>query len=144
MSCPSGGWTCRRHDRVRESLAAFAEEYGSSVTKECILPYMAPGLLEGRMDVVLRAARAAGQTLVDVTVVSPLTQEMLRHGNAARTAGTAAAAAASHKRSKYRNVDVVPFVIEHSGRWGEDAIALAKSLAPPPDKGRSGALAMFY
>ena len=39
---------------------------------------------------------------------------------------------------------MVPFVVEHFGRWGEDAIALAKRLAPPPPHGRSEALAELY
>ena len=144
MICSSGGWTCRRHDRSRDALAGYAEAHGGAVTKETILPYIAPGHLQSRMDVVLRAARTTGQMLVDVTIVSPLTQEMLRSGAAARVPGAAASAAAAHKRQTYPNSNVVPFAIEHFGRWGEDAIALVKTLAPPPGNGRSEALTCIY
>ena len=39
---------------------------------------------------------------------------------------------------------MIPFVVEHFGRWGEDALALAKSMAPPPEAGRSEVLSEFY
>ena len=42
------------------------------------------------------------------------------------------------------NAFVRPFVIEHYGRWGEDALAFARQLAPAPDHGRSEAMAAFY
>eukprot|EP00969_Alexandrium_andersonii_P014702 642122-Alexandrium_andersonii.AAC.1 len=96
----------RRHDDVRDVVAQFAVEHGGAAASECILPYAAPGTQEARMDAVLRTARAAGQHLVDVSVVTPLSQEMLRHGAASRVPGAAAAAAARHKRAKYPNVNV--------------------------------------
>ena len=144
MSCGCGGWTGRRHDEVKEGLAEYTEKNRGLAAKECILPYASPNLPEARLDAIIRSANAAGRQIIDVAVVTPLSQEMLRHGISSRAPGAAASAAASHKRRKYPNISVVPFVIEHFGRWGEDALALAKSLAPPPESGRSEVLSEFY
>ena len=144
MCCGCGGWTGRRHDEVNQSLVEFAEKNRGHSVKECILPYASPSLPEARLDAIIRSATSAGRQIIDVTVVTPLSQEMLRHGTASRVPGAAATAAASHKRRKYPNIDVIPFVIEHFGRWGEDALAFAKSLAPPPESGRSEVLSEFY
>ena len=85
MCCQCGGWCGRRHDRVRDVLTAFAEEHGGAAWTEAVLPYAAPGADEARMDNVIRTRQAAGRKLVDVTVVKPLSQEMARHGMAARS-----------------------------------------------------------
>ena len=69
---------------------------------------------------------------------------MLRHGIAARVPGAAASAAASHKRGKYPNLAVVPFVVEHFGRLGEDARMLIKQLAPGIGQKRSVAISRCY
>ena len=140
MSCQAGGWSKRRHDSIRDVVAAFAVEHGGIAATECVLPYAAPGLNEARMDAIVRATGATGQQLIDVSIATPLSQEMLRHGAAGRTPGAAAAAAAQHKRSKYPNVDVTPFIVEHYVQWGDDALAIVKLSAPPPDRGRSEAL----
>ena len=120
MCCGCGGWTGRRHDEVKDELVEFAGRNRGSAAKECILPYASPTLPEARLDALIRSANAAGRQIIDVTVVTPLSQEMLRHGVSSRVPGAAASAAASHKRGKYPNIDVIPFVIEHFGRWGED------------------------
>ena len=143
-SCGCGGWTGRRHDEVKDELADFAHKNRGLAAKECILPYANPSLPEARLDALIRSANAAGRQIIDVTVVPPLSRNMLRHGVSSRAPGAAAAAAASHKRRKYPNIDVIPFAIEHFGRWGEDALAFAKSLAPPPESGRSEVLSEFY
>ena len=142
--CGCSGWSGKRHDGLRDVLCAWAGTHGCTESKETVLPYAAPGLDEARLDAVVRAASAAGRQLIDVTVVTPLTQEMLRHGTSARVAGAAASAAARYKRGKYPLVSMIPFVIEHYGRWGADALALAKRLAPGPDRGRSEALSTLY
>ena len=144
MSCTCGGWSGRRHDSLRDSISAFAAAHGGSAVTECILPYASPSLPEARLDSVIRSAHSAGRKIIDVTVVTPLSQEMLRHGAAARAPGAAASAAARHKRAKYPLIHIIPFVVEHFGRWGEDALSLAKSLAPAPCSGRSEALAALY
>ena len=129
---------------VRDILIAFSERWGGSVSKEAVLPYAAPDVPEARLDAVIRSAAATGQQAIDITVVSPLTQEMPRHGLAARVPGAAASAAAAHKREKYPGISVVPFVVEHFGRWGEDAIALAKRLAPAEGHLRAEAISELY
>ena len=80
MGCPSGRGACRRHGRNRDAFAAYAEEHGGAVTKEPILPHIARGHLQTRVDVVIRVVQATGSMLVDVTIVSPFAQEMLRSG----------------------------------------------------------------
>jgi hypothetical protein len=95
------------------------------------------------MDLVVHAAGHANPILVDVTVVSAMTQEALRAG-AARRDGAAAATAARKKRGKYPGVDVTPFVIEDHGRFGEDALALVRRIAPQEAGERIRALRGLY
>jgi hypothetical protein len=146
MTCPAGGWGIRRHDAACKCVAAHAESQGCSAEREVVLPLAAPTRPLARMDVVVHGRTSVdGQpTYLDITVVSPLTAEMVRTGGSARNPGAAAKAAAAHKRALYPNVPVVPFAVETFGRWGEDARAWALSLAPPPLMGRTEAIAGIY
>jgi hypothetical protein len=145
MTCQAGGWSIRRHDAACKCVAAYAELQGCSAEREVVLPLAAPTRPLARMDVVVHSRTSSGQASnLDITVVSPLTAEMIRGGGAARNPGAAARAAAAHKRALYPNIPVVPFVIETFGRWGEDARAWALGLAPPPLLGRAEAMAGFY
>ena len=81
------------------------------------------------MDLVVHAPGLAEPIMVDLTVVSALTQDALALGSARRD-GAAAAAAARRKRARYPGVAVVPFAVEDHGRLGEEALALTRLLAP--------------
>ena len=144
MSCGCGGWCRRRHDSVNAELGAYATGQRGTADAECILPYASDRLPQARLDTLVRTAKATGRSILDVTVVSPLTQEQLRSGQASRVPGAAAAVAACHKRAKYPLIEVVPFVLEHFGRLGEDARAFIKRLAPATGSARSAAIAHAY
>ena len=95
------------------------------------------------MDLVVHAPGLAEPLMVDLTVVSALTQDALALGSARRD-GAAAAAAARRKRARYPGVAVVPFVVEDHGRLGEEALALTRLLAPAQDTARSAAIRRLH
>ena len=107
------------------------------------MPHAAPARPEARMDLVIRAPGIPGQINVDLTVVNASSREALLKGAAARD-GTATRVAANHKRRHYPNIVVVPFVLEEHGRIGEEALALARRLAPSEPRARSGAMRKLY
>ena len=65
------------------------------------------------MDAIIRSARSPGARVIDVIVVIPPLQEILRHGAAARAPGATAAAEVSHTWNKHPGVDITSFVVEH-------------------------------
>ena len=95
------------------------------------------------MDVVIRAPHLAAPVYVDVTVVSALSQEALAGGSSNRD-GAAAANAAKGKVDDYPLCPVTPFVIEDHGRLGDDALRLARVLAPSEPAARSKAIRLLY
>ena len=95
------------------------------------------------MDLVIHAPHLANAIHVDVTVVTALSQEALAAGSARRD-GAAAQTAARNKRARYPNCPVIPFVIEDHGRLGEEAIQLARRLAPMVPTERSSAIRRLY
>ena len=111
--------------------------------REVLLPHAAPASPEARMGLVVHAPRLAEPLMVDLTVVSALTQDALALG-AARRDGAAAAAAARRKWARYPGVAVVPFVVEDHGRLGEEALALARLLAPADSEERSPAIRRLH
>ena len=118
MSCNCGGWVSRRHDAVNAEVVRYAARSRGTADKECVLSYASDKLPQARLDTILRFAASAGRAIIDITVVSPLTQEMLRHGVAARVPGAAETAAANHKRA----VDKARLnarVAEHHQFWSD-------------------------
>ena len=95
------------------------------------------------MDLVIYAPDVAGPIFVDLTVVSALSRAALRSSSAGRD-GAAAAVAARRKVAGYPQCTVTPFVVEDHGRFGEDALRLARLLAPKETKQRSSALRQLY
>ena len=95
------------------------------------------------MDLVIHAPYLSEPVHVDVTIVSALAQEAMAAG-AARRDGAAAGVAARRKRAKYPQCTIVPFVVEDHGRFGEDAAALVRRLAPMVSAKRSPAIRRLY
>ena len=141
-SCAVGGWLVRRHNAACAVLCEWAEQQNCLVYREVVLPTSAPDRPEARIDLVIRPP-GAGALYIDLTVVSALTREALQHGSARRD-GAAATVAARHKRAKYPQCQVTPFVIEDHGRLGEDAVALIKLLAPIDPVRRSKAVRALH
>ena len=111
--------------------------------REVDVPTASPDRPEARMDLVVRAPTCAGQFHVDLTVVDAASREALQRGAADRD-GAAAKVAADHKRRKYPNIDVIPFVLEDHGRLGADAVAFLQRVAPGDLQKRSQAMRDIY
>ena len=142
-SCAVGGWLVRRHDNGCAALAAWCEDMGCTVHREVVLPNSTSDRPEARMDLVIHAPHLSEPVHVDVTIVSALAQEAMLAG-AARRDGAAAGVAARRKRAKYPHCNVLPFVVEDHGRFGEEALALVRSLAPVDNTKRSPAIRRLY
>ena len=142
-SCAVGGWLVRRHDNGCAALAAWCEDMGCTVHREVVFPNSTPDRPEARMDLVIHAPHLSEPVHVDVTIVSALAQEAMLAG-AARRDGAAAGVAARRKRAKYPHCNVLPFVVEDHGRFGEEALALVRSLAPVDNTKRSPAIRRLY
>ena len=133
----------RRHDAGCAALAAWCEDMGCTVHREVILPNASPDRPEARMDLVIHAPDRSQPVHVDVTIVSALALDAMGAG-AARRDGAAAGVAARRKRAKYPQCTIVPFVVEDHGRFGEDAAALVRRLAPIENTKRSAAICRLY
>ena len=126
--CERGGGVTRRHDALRDKLAArLAQDLGVAVHKEQVLPELdftdAQGILHpGRMDLVV-ALPGAAPALLDLTVVSPWSANGPLEVAAASRDGAAAERAEDRKRRRYPGGRVVPMVLETGGRWGPAALA---------------------
>ena len=107
------------------------------------MPMAADAAEESRMDLVIRVPGIAQPVHVDVTVADATSREALSK-NAANRDGVAAQVLENRKRSKYPNIRVMPFSVEAHGRLGEDAMKLAKTIAPADPKYRSSAIADLY
>ena len=139
--CPVGGWLVKRHNAGCAALAEWAEtECGCVVYQEQQVPTANPHHAEARLDIVLESPRAAGSIYVDFTVVSALSVEALARGLALRD-GVAADLAATKKEQRYPHCRAWAFPVEDHGRFGEDALALGRALAPAEPERRSRALA---
>ena len=136
----AGGWSAATTLAVQRWRGG---EMGCAVRREVLVPHAAASNPEARMDLIIHAPGVAVPILVDLTVVSALSQDALERGSAQR-AGVAAEAAARSKRAKYLGARMVPFVIEDHGRLGEDALALVRLLAPRRDTERSVAIRRLY
>jgi hypothetical protein len=108
-----------------------------------VLPTATLESLEARMDLVVHAPGRTIPMLLDVTVVSALSQQSLPSGSARRD-GAGAAAAARRKRARYLQANMMPFVIEEHGRLGDDAVAIARQLAPQEPGERTEVLNYLY
>ena len=133
----------RRHDAACSVLKEWSEEMHCNVHREVVLPNPTPGRPEARMDLVIHPPQSGIAIHVDLTVVTALSRGAMAAG-AARRDGAAAQVAARHKRAKYPNCPVVPFVVEDHGRIGEDALRLVRQLAPSLPSERSAAIRRLY
>ena len=111
--------------------------------KEVILPLAHPSRPNSRMDLVVHVPGGKGPVHIDVSIASALSQEALR-SRSAHIDGRAAELAAAHKRGDYPLITVCPFIIEDHGRWGADAIAFVRRVAPSGPSSRSRALRQLY
>ena len=113
------------------------------MTREVAMPHAAPNKPEARMDPVIHAPGVAAPIDVDLTVCCATSDEALSKGAASRD-GVATELAAYKKRRKYRNISLVAFALEDHGRIGDEALRLARRLAPRALDERSAALRSLY
>jgi hypothetical protein len=117
-------------------LAEWAEkECDCTVFREQVLPTANPDHAEARMDIVAFSPHLPGPVYVDLTVVSALSVEAICRGSALRD-GVAAEVASARK--------VIGFAVEDHGRFGEDALALVRALAPSAPSKRTVAIGRLY
>jgi len=84
------------------------------------------------MDVVL--THNGTRYAIDVQITHPLSGGHHAINTAAIMDGAAARAAENNKRNKYQDTpNLIPFVIETEGRWGELAIQWIKKLVDRDD-----------
>ena len=127
----------RRHNAGVYLLADWAvNRCGCTVFKEQVSPTANAQHTEARMDLIVYSPLVAGAMHVDLTVISPLSQEALAKGSALHD-GVAADLAARGKVRKYPGTEVFPFPIEDHGRVGDASSTVIRMLAPSenPDRG---------
>jgi hypothetical protein len=120
----------RRHDAIAAELGKFINFAGMPVERELLVDARTAEEERPRMDLIAKSPTAT--IYLDVSIPNPLTAERRR-----RTAAkplTTATIAENQKRSKYHHLrkhdtEVIPFVIEATGGFGEDAVKFLKRIA---------------
>ena len=95
------------------------------------------------MDLVIYSPRMAGAICVDFTVLTALSAEAISRVSGLRD-GLASDLAAQRKQQRYTHCVTWAFAVEDHGRFGEDAIALVRALAPTEPQLRSRAIATLH
>ena len=134
LSCGQSGSAAtlrvRRHDAIALELAKFLKLAQMDVEREMLVDAKKPGEEKERMDLVVKDPLAT--IFIDVSVTNPLTDN-----NMSRSAAKPLAAAAdkeNRKRKKYHhllkaNTEVLPFILEATGGFGEGAAKFPKRVA---------------
>ena len=81
------------------------------------------------MDLIVYIPGETSPVHIDVSIASALSAEALG-GGSDRHEGKAAAVAADHKRRDYPLINVTPFIVEDYGRFGDEALAFIRRVAP--------------
>ena len=147
-TCKVGGAILRRHDRIRDWLAAWlGKMLGQEVATEQFVPKwdrikrnrQGQQVVErARLDVVFQGL--AGPIYIDVAVVEAGSESGQALARRAAEDGAAAALEEDEKRRRYPGPDLVPFVVEAGGRLGGAAELLIRSVAPKDPVERSAAI----
>lgn len=128
LSCRHGSGRHARHNQVNDLLCRAFVNTGTLATRE---PHSLCTSGGKRPDGVTQVPWKRGRCLAwDVTCPNTFAQS---HVHASSTlAGSAASVAEANKTAKYADivagVDFVPFVIETSGVWGEQAMTLVNEV----------------
>ena len=112
--------------------------------QEVAVPTASEAVQGARLDLMVHRPDLGPAIYLDVTIVSACVASALEGGAALRD-GAAADMAVRRKRARYAMLShLVPFVLEEHGRWGEDALAFARRVAPIESAARALALADLY
>jgi len=128
LSCRRGSGRHSRHNQVNEILCRAFNSIGAFATRE---PHSVCGRSDKRPDGVTQIPWRRGRCLAwDATCPNTFAQSYVQ--TTSRTAGSAAAGAELKKQQKYNDlnvgIDFVPFAIETSGVWGEEAMRLVTEI----------------
>ena len=128
MSCRRGSGRHSRHNQVNEILCRAFNAVGAFATRE---PHSLCGRSDKRPDGVTQIPWRRGRCLAwDATCPNTFAQSYVQ--TTSSVAGSAAAAAELKKQQKYSDtnidIDFVPFAIETSGVWGEEALRLVNEI----------------
>ena len=148
LTCNCGGGVDRRHNRLRDVIAAWLKEQGhEAVDTEVQVPQWRRQRPNGtfedaRLDITFRTAGV--QLYADVVVASPVSEDAERAARRARTDGATAEAAEKEKRQRYPHPNLAPLAVETLGRLGAVSQAFARRWATRDPLRRPAALASFY
>jgi len=148
LTCNCGGGVDRRHNRIRDVVAAWLKEQGHEAvdTEQCVPQWQRIGTdgapEDARLDVAFRSGGV--QQYVDVVVTSPVSADGARNRRNAATDGAAAESAEQGKRRRYPHPELTPLAVETLGRLGTVAQAFAKTWATRDPSNRSVAIVGFY
>lgn len=128
LSCRRGSGRHSRHNQVNEILCRAFNSVGAFATRE---PHSLCGRSDKRPDGVTQIPWRRGRCLAwDATCPNTFAQSYVQ--TTSNVAGSAAAGAEQKKQQKYSDmnidVDFVPFAIETSGVWGEEALRLVNEI----------------
>jgi hypothetical protein len=128
LSCRRGSGRHSRHNQVNEILCRAFTSVGAFATRE---PHSLCGRSDKRPDGVTQIPWRRGRCLAwDATCPNTFAQSYVQ--TTSHTAGSAAAGAEAKKQQKYSDlnvgIDFVPFAIETSGVWGEEAMRLVTEI----------------
>jgi len=128
LSCRRGSGRHCRHNQLNDLLCRAFTSTGTLATRE---PHSLCTSGGKRPDGVTQVPWKRGRCLAwDATCPNTFAQSYIQ--DSSTLAGSAASAAELNKIAKYTDiiagVDFIPFVIETSGVWGEQAMSLVKEL----------------
>lgn len=142
LSCPAAGHAIRRHNALRDALAAVVATTGRATEprKEVAMP------LEGgdaRADVEWTVVPEGRCRVTDLAITNATAVSALQHG-AGHTDGTAARMVGDAKRQKYSRSDVTPLIMESGGRFSDGFREALREIAPLQAASRSTWLSKAY
>jgi len=144
-TCKTGGAVVRRHDRIRDWLAAWVEEVTNrtALTEQFVPKWDRQDkkgqMIRAKLDVCFDDAQGR-RVYVDVAVTDAATTCAQALRARAKRDGAAASEEEDEKRGRYPGPDLTPFVVEALGRLGDSADAFLRSLAPRDPEERSRVL----
>ena len=134
--CRNGGGVDRRRAAVARCLADVLHSHnGTKEYIEQVIPAL-PRVLNGqakhaRMDLVFN--HNGSTTYLDVAIVSPFSSNLALIAAASTRPGHMANRAEKVKFDRYRHVNLVPFILETSGRPGHHAKKFISNLTKDAD-----------
>ena len=137
-TCKVGGAIDRRHDRIRDWLAQWISRMvDKEVQTEQYVPKWDRTKTNARGEQEVERARLdiafqgrAGPVYLDIAITEAITASARALSQRARVDGAAAAHEEQEKHWRYPGPNLIPFVLEAGGRFGESAESFLRSVTP--------------